>query len=138
MSTNDLPEAPASITLSVTTTKGYPALLTLRETTGTVLLEKVTLLEAKLEALGYKPQERGFKGGGMGIPKTYVEGVICPKDGARLVEKTKKDGQKFHQCENRKWNPLTNTNSGCDYVDWDAGKPKEPVLDEPPMPVDKF
>lgn len=133
MSTQELPEAPASITLSVVTTDGFPALLTLRETNGTALLKKVTLLEADLKQRGYKPQEKGANS--FRKPVEYVEGVRCPQDGARLVIKKKQDGSPFWQCENKKWDSFKKMNTGtCNYTDWDAGQKSFVNADEPPMP----
>ena len=120
MTAQDLNEAPASVTYSVITPKGFPALFTLRETTGTALMAKMVMVEQNFEKDGFKPQQRGF--GGAPKPVEYVEGVKCPKDGGRIVIKTKKDGGKFWQCENRKWNNATNSAYGCEYIDWDAGK----------------
>ena len=120
---NGLPEAPASVTLSVVTPKGYNALFTLRENTGKSLLIKITGLEFDLEKLGYKPQVKGF-------PKKeieYVEGKFCPKCKGRMVKKTKRDGSIFHQCENKKWENGKNVGS-CDYTDWL----------NPPIKVEKY
>jgi hypothetical protein len=110
-----LPEAPASVTLSVVTPKGYNALFTLREVTGLDLLKKIEGLEVKLEELGYKPQVRSA-----GFPKkeqVFVDGK-CPKCDGRLIEKVSKAGKKFHKCENGKWDFANNKAIGCDFVDW--------------------
>lgn len=122
--TNELPEAPASVTLSVVTPKGYPALFTLRESTGLELLTKIEGLEKKLEEIGYKPQAlRTF-------PKKeveYVEGVKCPKCGGRLVKKFG-NGKTFWKCENGKWDFTNKVNTGCPYVDFNMGqKPIEEI-----------
>jgi hypothetical protein len=112
----DLQEAPASATLSIVTPKGYNTLFTLRDMTGESLLTKITALEAKLEALGYKPQVRPVFGK---KEVEYVEGRTCPKCQGRLVKKTKKNGGMFYQCENKKWDAMLNKNVGsCDYTDW--------------------
>ena len=111
----ELPEAPASVTLSVVTPKGYNALFTLRETTGSELLEKIGFLEVKLEELGYKPQMRQTFGK---KELEYVEGKSCPLCKGKLVKKRTKAGKPYHKCENGKWNPTTQTAEGCKFVDW--------------------
>lgn len=115
MTEDQLPEAPASITFSVTTPKGFPALVTYRSTTINELLKNTKTLEEKMDKDGYKPQVKGsYK-----KPVEYVEGKECPKCSGRLVLKKKKDGSPFHQCENRKWNPFSKQNEGsCDFIDW--------------------
>jgi hypothetical protein len=115
--TNIIGEAPASATLSVVTPKGYNTLFTLREMTGTALLEKITALEAKLETLGYKPQIRQAFGAKKEVE--YVPGKFCPKCKGRMVKKiSAKTGKEFHKCENGKFDPFTKQSSGCDYIDW--------------------
>lgn len=114
--TENLPEAPASVTLSVITPKGYNALFTLRESTGTALLEKIGALEGVLEAKGYKPQVKQVFGAKK--EQEFVEGKVCPLDGGRLVKKLTKAGKPYHKCENGKWNAQTNQAYGCKFVDW--------------------
>lgn len=124
-SMSELPEAPASVTYSIITPNGFPALFTLRETTGLSLLTKMETLEKKFIESQYKPQERGFRRDQK--PLEYVENVTCPKCNGRLLKKNKKDGGLFYQCENRKWNPTTKQAFGCDFIDWNAGKPVQPI-----------
>ncbi len=45
----------------------------------------------------------------------YVEGVVCPKDGGRIMVKRTKTGREFYGCENY---------PKCDYASWK--KPKAP------------
>jgi hypothetical protein len=115
--TATLPEAPASVTYSVTTPHGFDILFTLRDTTGLGLLDKMESVENYLLNHEYKPQiKRSF-----GAPKKeqeFVEGKVCPKDGGRLVKKVTKAGKPYHKCENGKWNPTTNQAMGCPFVDW--------------------
>ncbi len=114
--TNEIGEAPASATLSVVTPKGYNTLFTLREMTGTALLEKITALEAKLETLGYKPQIKLAFGQKKEIE--YVQGQVCPLCKGRLIKAISKAGKEFHKCENGKYNAMTRTTDGCKFVDW--------------------
>lgn len=110
---NELPEAPASATLSVVTPKGYNTLFTLREMTGIALLDKITAVEKQLEERGYKPQVRGFAKKEI----KYIEGKMCPKDGGRLKEiVSRKDGKTYWTCENGHYDYNTKTTSGCNFI----------------------
>lgn len=53
-------------------------------------------------------------------PKKEKEwtGNTCPKDKGRLYQATTATGKKMIKCENSKWNPLTKSASGCDYIEW--------------------
>jgi len=53
-------------------------------------------------------------------PKKEKEwtGNKCPKDGGRLYQATTATGKKMIKCENSKWNPLTKSASGCNYIEW--------------------
>lgn len=112
---NQIGEAPASATLSVVTPKGYNTLFTLREMSGTALLEKIAKLEETLDKLGYKPQVKQSFGGAKKEVE-YVEGKKCPVCNGRLVKKTKKDGAPYHKCEFGKY--IDGVASGCPFVDW--------------------
>ena len=66
---------------------------------------------------GYTPQIRSTFGQKKEVK--YVEGKFCPKCKGRMIEKIKKNGGIFHQCENKKWDAIQNKNTGtCDYTDW--------------------
>ena len=131
---NSLPEAPASVTYSVTSKDGYNALFTVRGTSGTELLETLEGIEKTLFNKGYKPQIRtsGFP------PKTkeYAKDEkgndkICPKCGGKLIVAKKADGKEFHKCENNKWDPILKKATGCDHVDWlesDADKAQKQMM----------
>lgn len=115
MTSQELNEAPTSITYSVITPKGFPALLTIRDTELSELTLKMEFMEDMFEKNGYKPQVRGFAKKEV----EYVEGRVCPKCNGRLVKKTKKNGGMFYQCENKKWDAIQNKNVGsCDFTDW--------------------
>lgn len=79
----------------------------------TALFKKMNAL---MNELGLKPQRGGFP------PKKEVEkswtGVKCPKDQGRLYSATTATGKKMIKCENSKWNSLTKSASGCDYIEW--------------------
>lgn len=113
--TDNLPESPTSVTYQVTSSKGFDALVTIRDAEFKSLAEKMEFVEGWFEKQGYKPQEkRGFGK----KEQTFVEGKKCPKCGGRLVMKVTKAGKPFNKCENGKWNALTNQNEGCQFVDW--------------------
>ena len=120
-----LTEAPASVTYSIVTPNGYPALFTLREFTGKTLMQKMKAVEAQFAKEGFKPQERGYRGG-VRTPIEYVEGKVCPICKGRVVKKHRRDtNAEFWQCENKKYDFQTKQSSGCSYVDWKAGKGSE-------------
>ena len=77
----------------------------------TALFKKMNAL---MNELGLKPQRGGFP------PKKEKEwtGVKCPKDQGRLYSATTSTGKKMIKCENSKWNSLTKSASGCDYIEW--------------------
>jgi hypothetical protein len=120
--TNDemisLNEAPASVTLSVVTPKGFPALFTVRDTSGLDLLAKLDTIEKKLEEKGFKPQVKTFGGGFPKKEVEYVEGEVCPKDKGRLIKKLTKAGKPYYACENGHYDFKTGVKSGCDFVNW--------------------
>ena len=49
MTDKELPEAPASVTYSITTKDGYNALFTIRDVSGLGLLDKMATIEKKQE-----------------------------------------------------------------------------------------
>ena len=127
-------EAPTSVTYSITSKDGFNALFTIREVSVNDLLQKMGMVEAKLIALQYKPQVRGFGQ----KPVEYVEGKVCPKCGGRLVVKQKKDGSPFHKCERGKYNSFTKQNEGCDFIDWlNVKKPANPYSQQT-IPVEEY
>ena len=129
---NTLPEAPASVTYSITSKDGFNILFTIRDTSGLGLLDRMASIEKKLKLLEYKPQ---IKGGFRKEPE-YVKdekGNIkaCPKCGGKLVVKFKKDGAKYYKCEKGGWDRENNKPTGCDYVDWlNKEKPTQPMTVE--------
>jgi hypothetical protein len=110
----DLQEAPASVTYSLLTPEGFNVLFTVREMSGTALLDKMTLMGKSLVEKGYKPQPQKS----YGAPKSveYIDGRMCPKDGGKLVKKVSKEGKAFAVCENGKY--VNGVKSGCDHFEW--------------------
>jgi hypothetical protein len=123
----NIPEAVASVTYSITSSGGYPALFTVRGVSGFKLLETMEEIEETLVKKGYKPQTKSS--GFVKKEKEYLPDRKCPTCGGKLVVIPKKDGSgKFYKCENNKWNPMTKRAEGCQYVDWNnPPKPKEPM-----------
>lgn len=117
-----MPEAIASITLSVITPDGFPALLTVRESDLDNLLDKMAVSGTSLVELGYKPQERGYGNYSQNTIETKQfskpTGKTCPKCGKELVASTTKAGKEFFKCSGAKWNKFKKMNEGCEYVDW--------------------
>lgn len=114
---NQLPEAPASVTYSLITPNGFPILFTKRANTGTELLTEMEGIEAKLLAKGFKPQENK-QSGFQKKEVSYVEGKTCPKCNSKLVIKEKADGTKYEKCSSGKWDYVNKVASGCDYVNF--------------------
>lgn len=107
----DLNEAPASVTLSVVTPKGFPGLFTVRDTSGLELLIKLDSIENKLIEKGYKPQIKTAFGQKKEVE--YVEGKTCLLDGGKLKVVHSKDGKTYWSCDNGKYDYQTKTSSGC-------------------------
>src|SRR3990167_4762430 len=93
-----LPEAPASVTYSITSKDGYNALFTIRAMSGKELLETMKEIEEVLIKKEYKPQVRQVFGQKKEVE--YVQGKVCPKDGGKLIKKISKFGKEYHACEN--------------------------------------
>lgn len=110
---NDLQEAPASVTYSITSQGGFNALFTIREMTGLGLLEKMTVIEKKLTDMGYKPQIKPAFGQKKELE--YAD-YPCPKCGSKVVKSTTATGKKLEKCETQKF--INNQKSGCEYTLW--------------------
>lgn len=115
---NQLPEAPASITLNVKTPKGFPGLLTLRDSKMKDLILNIETIEKLLDSRGWTPHEKTF-GRREPKPVEYVKDKVCELDEGKLVIKVTKEGKKFVECENRNYDFKTKIESGCKFIDWD-------------------
>ena len=62
---------------------------------------------------------------------------MCPKCGAPLKEAKKKDGTPYWKCSTNKWDRVTGTATGCDYVDWGTGTRPAQVGPRPATPAQK-
>lgn len=125
----ELNEAPASVTYNITSKGGFNALFTIRDVTGTDLLEKMEKIEKTLVEKEYKPQVRLPFGQKKEI--VYVEGRECPLCKSKLVKKTTREGKEYYACEKGSYDFKTKTVIGCKYVDWlEPKKEEEPVVDE--------
>lgn len=110
-----LPEAAASVTYSITSKDGFNALFTIREVNGLALLDVMKTVEKTLLDMEYKPQIKQMFGKKEIV---YVEGKVCPLCKGRLIKAMSKAGKEFHKCENGKWNAMTKQTEGCRFVDW--------------------
>jgi len=117
MNNDQLPEAPASVTIKYKSARGFEHLFTLRAKTGRELIEKMELVEAELVEKGAAPVTYAS---GKFPPRQveYVPGRICPNDGAKLIYAKKQDGTKFIKCENNKWDAIQKKTIGCAFVEW--------------------
>lgn len=110
---SNLPEAPASVTYSITSRDGYNALFTVRDTDGIHLLQTMSIIEDKLKALLYIPQVKPVFGQKKEIE--YVPDKKCLKCGGRLKIIHAKNGGTYWSCENGKYDYLTKQKTGCDF-----------------------
>jgi len=111
---NNIPEAVASVTYSVTSKDGYNALFTVRGEKGMELLEMMKTIEKKLDENGYTPQVKKSWG------KQEAEVVPdrkCPTCGSDLVYFMAK-GKKHIKCSKQTWNRQTNSKEGCPFTEW--------------------
>jgi hypothetical protein len=135
----DLNEAPASTTYSITSKNGFNILFTIRDTTGMGLLEKMEIIEKELLKDGYKPQVRQVFGQKKEVE--YVEGRLCPKCQGKLKVVHAKSGMTYWSCENGHYDYTTKTRSGCDYLTtpekYGVVKTSNPY-DQTPIPVENY
>ncbi len=118
---NDLTEAPTSITYSIVSPDGFPALLTIRDTEfkGSKpeelgLSGKMKKIEEWLMINKYKPQiKQAF---GQKKELTYADHP-CPTCGKRVVISENAKG-KVEKCETQKYDFTTKITSGCTYFKW--------------------
>lgn len=123
------PEAGAVAFFSYKRTDGFVINLTLRDTTGKDVLDRIEGAISKVKEQGGVPHEK-FGGGFPKKAVNYIEGRICPNDGARLITEITKAGKKLTKCENNKWNFQLRKAEGCTFTEWE--KPFEkplPVVD---------
>lgn len=128
-------EAKFSASYKVMSPKGYEVMVTVRTDDPNTEQDKLlTDTEAYLDIGGYTPINRWT---GKPIEKTPVPARLqnaavgvgqaiaaqsdygpCPKCGSPLVEKETKTGKKMLKCSTQKWDFMTKTATGCDYVKW--------------------
>lgn len=114
---NDFSEAPASVTYTAKSPKGFELLFTVRADSGIELLGKLHVIEEQLVSLGYVYVERSKFGGGK-KPEPVVVGT-CPRCSGKLLEKKTKTGKTLWECEHRKFDFATKQESGtCTYTEW--------------------
>ena len=119
-----LPEAVASATYSLTSPNGFGVLFTVRDESGSGLLDKMKKdIEPRLIADGYKKQEPRYGGGGgAGRPPKevlYVPETLCPTCGKRLVL-FEANGKPHAKCETQSFDFQTKQKKGCAYTDWNT------------------
>lgn len=114
------PEAGATAFFGYKRTDGFEVSLTLRDETGQNLLEKLEGAIAKVKKEGGIPLP--LRSSGFVKPINYIEGRVCPKNGARLVAG---QGKIKEKCENYKWGFNEKKNIGtCDYLVWNDQSPE--------------
>jgi hypothetical protein len=110
----DLPEAPASVTIKVWI-KGFGVMITARDTKVKSLLKKTETLIDYAESHGWKNVWDTTP-----VKETVSQPTVglCPKCKAPLVVSTLKNGTVITKCSTNKWDMKTKTAIGCDYVKW--------------------
>jgi len=78
MSEQTFTEAPASINIRFTW-RGFDTMLTLRDTSGKALLDKMATVLDHLEKLGAQPQGNGYRSNGNG--QSNSNAPLCPTHG---------------------------------------------------------
>lgn len=85
----DFPEAPASVSVKIKSSKGYEYLFTMRDEKVSDLMVKIKTMEAKWIEEGYTPLVQNSFG------KPQVPTKPCPKHNEPMKEKTNLKGEKF-------------------------------------------
>ena len=83
------------------------------------MFDRMEGMEVFLEDAGYQPDRKRGSSGRTGAPKPIeiVEGRKCPKCNADLIYFEAK-GKKHIKCSTSKWDYITKTSSGCDFIEW--------------------
>jgi len=110
---DEIPEAAGSVTYSLIDPNGYPLLYTVRETSGTEMLDAMSKISDRLKDEGYKPQEKGYPRKTK-KPVEYAD-YPCPNCKSKVKKGETKDGKPFEACTNKSWNNQTRKYEGCDY-----------------------
>lgn len=122
---NDLHEAKASVSYSLLNKDGYPLIFTVRSLDEAELLDLMVDLESMLNKRGYQPDKK-VSGGFAPKVKEVVQGETCPKCNQPLVKFTSKDGTKSGvKCSTAKYDFMTKTASGCNFVRFDESNSSE-------------
>ena len=112
-----VPEAVASVSYSLVSPNDYPLILTMRDSKESALFERMDAIESYLKDAGYLPDKRRGSSGRTEAQKETVEGRECPKCGSPLIYFEAK-GKKHIKCSTSKWDYITKTSSGCDFIEW--------------------
>lgn len=136
---NELPESPTSVTYSVISAKGYPALVTIRDAEFSKLTVKMEFAEGWFERQGYKPQVKQSFGQKKEVEYVKVNGenMVCPTCKVGHVKIIRSAKGTFYGCDQSKFNPATKTYDGCKFFSTvDPSKAKEEEFEVPDFPAD--
>lgn len=113
-----LPEARLSISYSLISPNGFPVIVTMRSMHDDEMIEILKVVDNELKEGGFTA-DRKVSAFPLKV-KPVVEGENCPKCGSPLVRFTSKDGTKSGvRCSTNKFDFITKTASGCDFVRFD-------------------
>jgi hypothetical protein len=123
----DLPEAPMSIHID-SYFKGFHVGTTIRLVDNTIVpVSRIMAVINGFMTNGFQPSWNVETNNAHSAPvpapvaqptTPQVTLGACPKCHKPLVEAYKKDGTAYTKCSTNKWNKITKTATGCDYVDW--------------------
>jgi hypothetical protein len=113
---NELPEAPVSVNTRVKSTKGFEYQVTIRGDNFEDLMNKIVSIEDKFLLKQWTPLTQNPYQKKESKPIEYVDGRVCPKDGAKIIIGSGKIKEK---CVNYKFDMATKKSVGsCDYLVW--------------------
>lgn len=121
MEDKQLPEAGAVAFFAYKRPDGFEISLTLRDESGTAVLNRINTAVEKVKAEGGLPVAKN-SWGRKERQLDYIEGRVCPKCGNKLLNTTTKDGRKFIKCEMNKYDFVAKKPVGCLFVEWPESK----------------
>ncbi len=118
MNDKQLPEAGAVAFFSYKRLDGFEVSLTLRDSDGKTVLDRIQGAIEAVKGQGCTPLPlRSATFAKKPLDKVYVEGRVCPLDGGKLLKGS--DATKWaEKCENGKWDAATRKTIGCNHIVW--------------------
>ncbi len=124
---DDFPEAKGIAYTTYKRTDGFEVSLTVRDTTGKAVLERIDAAINQIKKDGGTPIP--LRGGFQKPPPKaveYVLGRVCPICGSKLVRGITKASKPFIRCSENKWNFTTKQAEGCKFIEFETEHYKAP------------